>query len=54
MVWGVVPELRPSPHRFLQEKLEKPEDLVVVFHHQLEEHHHMVEALLVLWGGGDQ
>lgn len=54
MVGGVVPELRLSPHRFLQEELEKPEDLVVVFHHQLEKHHHMVEAPLVLWGGGSQ
>lgn len=43
------PELRPSPHRFLQEELEKPEGLMVVFCHQLEKHHHLVEALLVLW-----
>lgn len=45
-----VPELRPCPHRFLQEELEKPEGLVVVLHHQLEEHHHLMEALLVLCG----
>lgn len=51
---SVVPELRPSPHRFLQEEVEKPEGLMVVFHHQLEKHHHMVEAPLVLYGRGGQ
>lgn len=50
----VAPELGPCPHRFLQEELEKPEGLVVIFHHQLEKHHHLVEALLVLWGGEGQ
>lgn len=38
-----------GPHCFLQEELEKPKGLVLVFHHQLKKHHHFMEALLVLW-----